>query len=157
MLGRRVPGQRGRRLAGWLYAHLPLAMAIAASGAAMVSIIEHAHDSRTPGPTAWLLTASVAIVLGAVSIACAALPVGEFPPGMQRWIGPALGMAAAIPIAVGAFRPAPIVLLACISVVLLVAWLALFAVYLALGGDPEVENFQLGDDQWSGAGNTATE
>ena len=25
--------------------------------------------------------------------------------------------------------------------------LALFAVYLALGGDPEVENFQLGDDR----------
>jgi len=31
--------------------------------------------------------------------------------------------------------------------VLLLTWLALFAVYLALGGDPEVENFQLGDDR----------
>ena len=63
MLGRRVPGQRGHRLASWLYAHLPLAMAIAASGAAMVSIVEHADDSRTPGPTAWLLTGSVAVML----------------------------------------------------------------------------------------------
>ena len=96
MLGRRVPGQRGHRLASWLYAHLPLAMAIAASGAAMVSIIEHAHDSRTPGPTAWLLTGSVAVTLGAVSIACTALPVDEFPSGMQRWIGPTLGIAAAV-------------------------------------------------------------
>ena len=147
MLGRRVPGQRGHRLASWLYAHLPLAMAIAASGAAMVSIIEHAHDSHTPGPTAWLLTGSVAVTLGAVSIACTALPVDEFPSGMQRWIGPTLGIAAAVTIAIGAFRPAPIVLLACVSAVLLLAWLALFAVYLALGGDPEVEDFQLGHDR----------
>ncbi len=147
MLGRRVPGQRGHRLASWLYAHLPLAMAIAASGAAMVSIIDHAHDSRTPGASAWLLTGSVAVTLGAVSIACTALPVDEFPSGMQRWIGPSLGIAAAVAIAIGALRPAPIVLLSCVSAVLLLAWLALFAVYLALGGDPEVENFQLGDDR----------
>ena len=147
MLGRRVPGQRGHRLASWLYAHLPLAMAIAASGAAMVSIIDHAHDSRTPGPTAWLLTGSVAVTFGAVSIACTALPVDEFPFGMQRWIGPSLGIAAAVTIAIGALRPAPIVLLSSVSAVLLLTWLALFAVYLALGGDPEVENFQLGDDR----------
>jgi low temperature requirement protein LtrA len=147
MLGRRVPGRRGHRLASWLYAHLPLAMAIAASGAAMVSIIDHAHDSRTPSASTWLLTGSVAVVLTAVSIACTALPVDEFPSGMQRWIGPSLGVAAAVTIAVGAFRPAPIVLLSCVSAVLLLAWLALFAVYLGFGGDPEVEDFQLGEDR----------
>ncbi|MET0910757.1 MAG: low temperature requirement protein A, partial [Ilumatobacteraceae bacterium] len=147
MLGRRVPGQRGHRLASWLYAHLPLAMAIAASGAAMVSIIDHAHDSRTPAPTAWLLAGAVAVTLGSVSIACTALPVDEFPPGMPRWVGPTLGTAMVAVIAIGALRPAPIVLLACISAVLLVAWLALFAVYLALGGDPEVTDYQLGHDR----------
>ena len=147
MLGRRVPGQRGHRLASWLVAHLPLAMAIAASGAAMVSIIEHAHDRHTPGPTAWLLTGSVAITLGAVSIACTALPVDEFPSGMQRWVGPTFGIAAVVAVTIGAFRPAPIVLLSCVSAVLLLAWLAMFAIYLALGGDPEVEDFQLGDDR----------
>ena len=66
---------------------------------------------------------------------------------MQRWIGPSLGIAAAVTIAIGALRPAPIVLLSSVSAVLLLTWLALFAVYLALGGDPEVENFQLGDDR----------
>jgi len=147
MLGRRVPGQRGHRLASWLVAHLPLAMAIAAGGAAMVSIIEHAHDRHTPGASAWLLTGSVAVTLGAVSIACTALPVDEFPAGMQRWIAPTAAIAAAVAIAIGALRPAPIVLLACTSAVLLLTWLAMFAVYLALGGDPEVENFQLGDDR----------
>ena len=147
MLGRRVPGQRGHRLASWLCAHLPLAMAIAASGAAIVSIIEHAHDSRTPAPTAWLLTGSVAITLGAVSLACTALPIDEFPPGMQRLVGPTSAIGAAVAITIGAFRPAPIVLVASISALLLLVWLAMFAVYLALGGNPDVENFQLGDDR----------
>jgi low temperature requirement protein LtrA len=151
MLGRRVPGQRGHRLSSWLYAHLPLAMAIAASGAAMVSIVEHGHDSHTPAPTAWLLAGSVAVTLGAISIACTALPTGEFPAGMQRCIGPTFGVAAAAVVALGALRPAPLVLLSCISVVLLLAWLALFVVFLALGGDPEVKDYQLGHDRSSPA------
>ena len=88
MLGRRVPGQRGHRLASWLYAHLPLTMAISASGAAMVSLLEHADDTRTPGPAAWLLAGSVAVTLGAISMACTALPDDEFPSGMQRWVRP---------------------------------------------------------------------
>jgi low temperature requirement protein LtrA len=150
MLGRRVPGQRGPRLAGWLYAHLPLTMAIAAAGAAMVRLLEHAGDRRTPGPTAWLLVGSVIVTLGAVIIACAALPTDEFPSGMVRWITPSLGVAAVVLLTIGAIRPAPIVLVSSISAVLLAAWLVLFAVYLASGGDPEVKDFQLGHDRTSG-------
>ncbi|MBI5087737.1 MAG: low temperature requirement protein A [Actinobacteria bacterium] len=151
MLGRRVPGQRGPRLANWLYAHLPLAMAISAGGAAMVSILTHAHDSRTPGPSAWLLTSSVAVSLTAICLACTALPTDEFPSGMQRWIAPTLTITGIVPIAVGALRPAPIVLVTVTSAVLLLAWLVLFSVYLAVGGDPEVRDFQLGHDTASSA------
>jgi hypothetical protein len=35
-------------MANWLLSHLPITMSIAAAGAAMVSLIEHAHDARTP-------------------------------------------------------------------------------------------------------------
>jgi len=149
MLGRRVPGQRGPRLAGWLYAHLPLTMAIAAGGAAMVSLLGHAGDRRTPEPTTWLLIGSVIVTLGAVIIACAALPTDEFPPGMVRWIAPSLGTAAVVLLTIGVARPAPIVLVSSISAVLLAVWLLLFAVYLASGGDPEVKGFQLGHDTTS--------
>jgi len=146
MLGRRVPGQRGPRLAGWLYSHLPLAMAIAAGGAAMVSLVEHAGDSRTPSATAWLLTGSVAVVLAGVTLAASALPTDEYPAGMVRYIAPAFGVAIAVTLAIGAARPAPIVLVTSISVVLLLAWLGLFVVFLALGGDPEVVEPALTDD-----------
>jgi low temperature requirement protein LtrA len=146
MLGRRVPGQRGRRLAGWLYSHLPLTMAISAGGAAMVSLLEHAGDSRTPTATCWLLVGSVVIVLGSVTLACMALPADEFPPGMDRYIAPSFGIAAALVVTIGLVRPAPLILVSAISAVLLLAWLALFAVFLALGGDPEVTDFELGND-----------
>ena len=146
MLGRRVPGRRGRRLAGWLYSHLPLTMGIAASGAAMVSLLEHAGDSRTPAASGWLLVGSVVIVLGSVTLACAALPSDEFPAGMARCIAPAFAAAAAVIIMIGVIRPAPPVMVAAISAVLLVVWLALFAVFLGLGGDPDVTDFELGHD-----------
>jgi low temperature requirement protein LtrA len=147
MLGRRVPGRRGPRLANWLYAHLPLTMAIAAAGAAMVSIVEHAGDGHPPVPTVWLFTGSVAVVLAAISLACTALPTDEYPPGMRRWVTPTLAVAAAVPLTIGAFEPAPIVLVTCTAAILLIGWLALFAVFLARGGDPEVIGFQLGHDR----------
>ncbi len=147
MLGRRVPGQRGGRLAGWLYSHLPLTMAISASGAAIVSLLEHSGDSRTPTATAWLLVGSVVIVLASVTLACTALPADEFPPGMVRYIGPCFGAAAILVVAIGFVRPAPLVMVSAISAVLLLVWLALFAVYLALGGDPDVTDFELGADR----------
>jgi low temperature requirement protein LtrA len=134
MLGRRVPGQRGERLAGWLFSHLPLTMAIAASGAAMVSLVEHASDSRTPTGAAWLLSGSVALMLAGVTLATRALPVDAFPPGMSRQIAPTFLVAAVVIVAAGAVRPSPLVLVATVSVVLALTWLWLFVVYLASGG-----------------------
>ena len=52
-------------------------------------------------------------------------------------------------VTIGALRPAPIVLLCSMSAVLLLVWLALFVVYLVLGGDPEVTDYELGHDRSS--------
>jgi low temperature requirement protein LtrA len=146
MLGRRVPGQRGRRLAGWLYSHLPLTMGVAASGAAMVSLVEHADEARTPAATGWLLVGSIVIVLASTTLACTALPPDEFPDGMARCIAPSFGAAASVVVVIGLVRPAPLVMVGAISAVLLLVWLALFAVFLALGGDPDVADYELGHD-----------
>jgi len=154
MLGRRVPGRRGRRLAGWLYSHLPLTAGIAAGGAAMVSLLEHAGDSRTPVATGWLLVGSVVVVLVSVTLACSALPADEFPGGMARWVAPSFAAAAAAVVVVGLVRPAPVVTVAAISAVLLLVWLALFVVYLALGGDPDVTDYELGHDHGHRAADT---
>jgi low temperature requirement protein LtrA len=134
ILGRRIPAQRGERLAGWLYAHLPLTMAIAASGAAMVSLVEHASDGRTPTGTAWLLAGSVALMLAGLTLAARALPIDEFPIGMPRQIGPTFLFAAVVVLVIGAARPSPLVLVTAVSTVLVVTWLWLFVVFLATGG-----------------------
>ena len=41
-------------MSSWLLSHLPITLSITASGAAMVSLLVHAHDARTPANTAWL-------------------------------------------------------------------------------------------------------
>jgi hypothetical protein len=45
---------------------LPIALAITAAGAGMVSLIGHAHDARTPAGTSWLLAGVVATGLVAL-------------------------------------------------------------------------------------------
>ncbi len=59
--GRRLPRFDGLAVNAWMAAHLPIAIAIIGAGAAMVSLIAHAHDPQTPAPTAWLLAGSVAL------------------------------------------------------------------------------------------------
>jgi hypothetical protein len=125
-------------------------MAISASGAGVLSLLQHAGDRRVPGATAWLIVGSVLVTLASVVVACSALPPDEFPPGMVRYIVPVFAASGVVVVATGAVRPAPIVLVSTVSAVLLLAWLALFAVFLALGGDPEVIDFELGTDRSGG-------
>jgi low temperature requirement protein LtrA len=47
----------------WMFGHLPLTAAIAAMGAAMVSLVDHAHEGRTPAATGWVLCAGAAVAL----------------------------------------------------------------------------------------------
>lgn len=139
LLGRRVPDHTGAPLATWLFAHLPLTMAIAAGGAAMVSLVEHASNIRTePGPSL-LLSTSVAVVLLGITVAVRALPEDEFPPGMAGQIAPTLVLAALAAVLVGLLRPPPIVLVCLLIALLFLTWLRIFILYVALGGQPREE------------------
>jgi low temperature requirement protein LtrA len=135
LLGRRIPGQRGNRLGGWIYAHLPLTAAIAMAGVALVNLVEHADDSRTPTPVAWLLSGSVAVVLAGIALAARALPDNEFPPGMTRHINPTLAAGCAALLLLAAVRLTPLVTVTAVGVLLSCTWLWLFIVFLACGGE----------------------
>ena len=52
--GQRQPKPTRPATAQWVLGHLPLTASIAAMGAATVSLINHAHDNRTPVATAWV-------------------------------------------------------------------------------------------------------
>ncbi len=137
-LGRRIPDQGVGRLASWFNVHFPLTMGIAAGGAAMVSLVEHAADPRTPTATAWLLTGSVTIVLASIAAAAQALPDDRFPAGWLRQLIPTFALAAVAILAIGAARPTPIVLVATVSLLLAMTWFRMFALFLVLGGVPGV-------------------
>jgi hypothetical protein len=47
--GQRSPRPATTASLQWMLSHLPLTAAVAAIGAAMVSLVDHAHDSRGPG------------------------------------------------------------------------------------------------------------
>jgi hypothetical protein len=53
-------------------------------GAAMVSLVDHAHDGRTPAATAWVLGAGAAVVLVATMVLAATLPAWDRERGLYR-------------------------------------------------------------------------
>lgn len=106
----------------WMAGHLPLTAAIAAMGAAMADLVDHAHDGRTPAATAWTLGAGTAVVLGATMAVASTLLVWRLDHDLYRPLGRVcLGVAAAC-LALAAARPAPVVLGVGLVLLLGVPW-----------------------------------
>src|SRR5215813_1263153 len=120
--GRRHPRSTPAASMQWLLGHLPLTAAIAAMGAAMVSLVDHAHDGRTPAATAWLLCAGAAVVLCATMLVAASLQAWQSDRGLYRPLAPACAAVAAACLAVGAARPPPLFLGLTLVVLLSIPW-----------------------------------
>lgn len=133
LVGRRLPRSEARAMATWLLSHLPITMSIAAAGAAMVSLIEHAHDPRTPPGTGWLLAGAVGLGLLAMSVTERTLVDAQRLVVVYRPLGLALGAGAAAALAVGWARPAPWLLALLLGAILSVLWF--FAVSRFLRAD----------------------
>ena len=58
-----IPANEPRVFGAWIGWHLPIAAAIVAAGAAVVSLVEHAGEPQTPAPTAWLLAGATSLFL----------------------------------------------------------------------------------------------
>jgi low temperature requirement protein LtrA len=133
LVGRRPPRRDGRALASWLLSHLPVTMSIAAAGAAMVTLIAHAGDPRTPESTAWLLSAAVALNLLGLVLTERVLADARRLAVVYRPLGVALALAAAAALLVGWARPAPWLLASALVAILSVLWF--FAVGRFLAAD----------------------
>jgi low temperature requirement protein LtrA len=62
-VGDRLPRTSPRAVSAWMFSHLPTTLSIAAAGAGMASLVEHAHDGRTPTASSWLIAAAIAGLL----------------------------------------------------------------------------------------------
>ena len=126
-VGRRLPRQDGGSLALWLYSQLPIALAVAAAGAGMVSLIEHAADARTPEPSSWLLAGSVSALLIALVPTIVTLADYRRLAALYRPLAVALLVGAAAALAIGWARPAPWLLATLLDLVLVAIWSFAFA------------------------------
>jgi low temperature requirement protein LtrA len=134
--GHRLPRPEPVPSLQWILGHLPLTAAIAAMGAAMVSLVDHAHDGRTPVATAWVLCAGAAAVLGTAMLLAASLPAWEDDRGLYRPLARTCGAAAVACLGVGAARPPPLVLGLALVLLLSIPWGFAVARRLAGGADP---------------------
>ena len=121
-VGRRLPASNRDVTAQWTFSHLPLVMGIAAAGAAMVSLVEHATDERAAVATTWLLTGSISVAL--LSLVVIMRTLGDYQrlaalyqPIVTATIASAVAIAA-----IGFIRPAPWLLLLLVVVVLSALW-----------------------------------
>jgi len=123
----------------WMLSHLPLTAAIAAMGAAMVSLVHHAHDGRTPAATAWILCAGAAVVLGATMLVAASLQAWHRDRGLYRPLARTCAAVALACLGVGAARPQPLLLGLALVLLLSIPWGLAVARRLANAADSPAE------------------
>jgi len=122
VVGCKIPKPDGPALASWMLGHYPITLSIAAAGAGMVSLIEHAHDGSSPASTSWLLSGAVAVGLVFLIPTWRALADASRLPSVYRplWIATVAGAAASV--IIGWTRPAPWLLAMLLVVVLGLVW-----------------------------------
>jgi hypothetical protein len=103
-----------------LVSHLPITMSITAAGAAIVSLIGHAHDTRTPAATAWLLAGAVGVM--ALVLATRALADNERLAAVYRPVDAAMVAGAVAAVGAGLLRPAPWLFALLLVAILSVLW-----------------------------------
>jgi len=133
LVGRRLPRAGGTAMVSWLLSHLPITLSITAAGAAMVSLIGHAHDARTPAGTAWLLSGAVALGLVALIVTERSLADAKRLDVVYRPLRPALAAGAGAALVAGWVRPAPWLLALLLVCVLGVLWFFAVSRFLSAG------------------------
>jgi hypothetical protein len=104
-------------------------------GMIVVSLVDHAHDGRTPAATAWILCAGAAVVLGATMLVAASLPAWDRDLGLYQPLARTCAAAAAACLGLAAARPTPLILGLALVVLLGIPWALAVARRLASPAD----------------------
>ncbi len=129
-VGQRMP--RNQAYIRWTISHLPVVMAIAASGAAMVGLVEHAADPAAPAGAAWVLSASVALALLALSYTMTTLADWKRLQSIYRPLTRSTVIGTGAVLLVGWLRPAPWLFVLALFAVLSAVWLVAVTNWLRL-------------------------
>jgi low temperature requirement protein LtrA len=119
-VGRRHPRSDAGVL--WMFSHLPISMGIAATGAALVSLVEHAGDERAPAATAWVMTGSIAVLLVGLLLAMSALADFRRFASIYQPLTWVLASSVGVVALIGWWRPVPWLLVLALFAVLSAVW-----------------------------------
>ena len=133
VIGGRLPKGDGGALANWILSHYPITLAIAAAGAGMVSLVEHAHDATTPASVSWLLSGAVAVGTLALIPASRALVDASRLMAVYRPLWVAMAAGAVVSLMVGWAQPPPWLLALLLVFVLTLLWAVAVRGFLRAG------------------------
>ena len=133
LVGRRRPRSGPGVIWTWMLSHLPIQLSIVAAGAAIVSLIEHAHEPATPIDTALLLGGSVALGLLALIVTERSLQDAVRLEAVYRSLGAVLAFGAAVAYLAGWLAPAPWLLATLLIAVLTALWFFVVARMIRAG------------------------
>jgi low temperature requirement protein LtrA len=119
---RRVRSKRGA-LSLWLVGHLPVTLTIAATGAVMVSMVQHAPKGHAPAPAPMVLSLSVAVGVLAVVLIATSLADWEELNAVYTSVSVALGGTAAVALLIGWIAPPPWLHILVLTALLAAVWL----------------------------------
>ena len=105
-----------------MFGHLPVTLAIASAGAAMVSMVEHASDDRVPAASSWLMSGAVAFGLVWLVLVMRTLQGYDKVPELFNPTAWTLLASAGVVLVIGWWRPAPWLMLLAVWLVLSVTW-----------------------------------
>lgn len=140
VVGRRLPQPRGTATVTWLLSHLPITVAFAGAGAAMTSLIAHAHDPSPPQATSWLISGAVAVGLLALVPAALALEDALRMRPVYRKIGSTMIAAAVAALALGWLQASRWVVALLLSAILVIVWLVVIGRFLRARAWREMED-----------------
>jgi low temperature requirement protein LtrA len=136
VVGGRRARMRGGAVSVWILGRLPITMAIAGAGAAMVGLVEHAALSVTPQETAWLLSGAVAVVLLFVIVVALSVIDDERTRWIYRPLLIALAVGAAASVAIGFLPFPPWALAVALNALLLGLWIIAALRFMKAGAWP---------------------
>jgi len=123
LVGQRKPRAERNGTPVWMFSHFPVSLGIAASGAALVSLVQHAGDARTPAASAWTLVGSVAIALLFLVMTIQTLADFNRFPSIYKPTRIALVAGAGAVLLAGWWRPQPWLLALTVVLILSAVWM----------------------------------
>jgi low temperature requirement protein LtrA len=106
----------------WMLGHLPITAAIAAMGAAMVTLVQHASATRTDAPLAWILSGGAIAVLVFTTAEITCLEAWEGQRRLYRPLAVVCVVASLLAVVAGWLQPDPLVLAIMLVATFAIPW-----------------------------------